>query len=358
MSLIHCSEFIELDTGLLADFLASLDEAQEEIVVALSEIKKSNQDAKAINQLFRSVHSVKGNCRMVFLDAIVPVVHVIEEILDDARKQQIRFSVELADFVQESMDLSRILIREVAERGVIDAQRRDDMVALITGIRGKLLSGAKVDFAKAIAQLNQTDGEEFVGLGELPSDLQLMKDYAHALDGLSNSRRGRSAQTLTLCKQLNESIGLLVDPTQLEAAVYMHDFGMSLVNPHILQKEASLEKDELRSVQHHVFFGARFLQRLGGWDEAALMVLQHHERMDGTGYPFRVQGKHICIGARLLAVADTFISLTNERSDRTYKKTLFGAVREVNANAGAQFDQELVERFNEVIRAFYLSSAT
>ena len=246
----------------------------------------------------------------------------------------------------------------MAERGVIDAERRDDMVELITGIRTKLLGGAKIDFSKAIDQLNQTDGEEFVGLGELPSDIQLMKDYANALDGLSNSRRGRSLQTLTLCKQLNESIGLLVDPIQLEAAVYMHDFGMSLVSPNILQKEASLEKDELRSVQHHVFFGSRFLQRIGGWDDAALMVLQHHERMDGTGYPFRVQGKHICIGARLLAVADTFISLTNERSDRTYKKTLFGAVREVNANAGAQFDHELVERFNDVIRAFYLSSAT
>lgn len=356
---LSCREFTELDSGLLSDFLGSVDEAQEEVEFCLDKLRHSPEDNAALNQLFRIVHSVKGNCRMVFLDSIVPVVHVLEEILEHLRQRKFVFSEPLGAFILEIQEITRSMIREAAERGCIDCDRRDNVVQVVNEVSHRLLARKPVDFAAVSVRLAEGSAQAaVVGLGELPHDMQIMKEYAMALDNFSSFRRGRAQQIWQLCNRLNQELGHPVDSMQLEAAVYMHDFGMNFISPTIVQKEAILEKDELRQIQQHVFFGARLLQRFGGWDEAALMVLQHHEHVNGGGYPYRLSGAQICVGAKMLAIADAFFALTNERSDRTYKKTLFGAVREINTNIGTQFDSEAVEAFNEVVRANYLNATS
>ena len=86
------------------------------------------------------------------------------------------------------------------------------------------------------------------------------------------------------------------------------------------------------------------------------MVLAHHERFDGTGYPNGVVGHAIHPGGQMLSIVDTFCSITNERSDRTFKKSLLSAISEINANIETQFDPDMVHVFNEVVRRIMMGT--
>jgi HD-GYP domain-containing protein (c-di-GMP phosphodiesterase class II) len=99
-----------------------------------------------------------------------------------------------------------------------------------------------------------------------------------------------------------------------------------------------------------VVIGSQLLLRFGGWDDAARMILDHHERFDGSGYPNGIKGEEIHVGARMIAIVDAFCSMTTERSDRNYKKGLLSAISEINANTETQFDPQLVSVFNDVVR--------
>ncbi|MCW9017316.1 MAG: HD domain-containing protein, partial [Kangiellaceae bacterium] len=168
-------------------------------------------------------------------------------------------------------------------------------------------------------------------------------------------RQGRTDDSLKLCEALNQEAGNLVDAQQLRAAVYIHDIGMAFIPAKILNKEGKLSREELIVVKSHIQVGADLLSSIPGWQAASDMVQQHHERFDGSGYPKGLNGKQINPGAMILALADTYLAVTNERSDRSYKRNLFSAVTLINGESGGQFDPELVEVFNETIRKLYLS---
>ncbi|MFX8668492.1 HD domain-containing phosphohydrolase, partial [Acinetobacter baumannii] len=76
-------------------------------------------------------------------------------------------------------------------------------------------------------------------------------------------------------------------------------------------------------------------------------------RPDGTGYPHGLSGNQICAGAQIIAITDTFYSITNERSDRTYKKSLLRAITEINAYDELQFQGAVLGAFNDLMRNIY-----
>ena len=79
------------------------------------------------------------------------------------------------------------------------------------------------------------------------------------------------------------------------------------------------------------------------------MVHQHHERFDGEGYPNAIAGADIDLGASVIAVADAFYSLTHDRSDRGFKKSLRRSITEINKCNGTQFSPVVVEAFNQFL---------
>jgi HD-GYP domain-containing protein (c-di-GMP phosphodiesterase class II) len=118
----------------------------------------------------------------------------------------------------------------------------------------------------------------------------------------------------------------------------------------LLHKEDALSDTEFQSVKLHPQMGAALLGDNPRWRETATMIVQHHEREDGTGYPNRLNGDQICGGAKILAIADAFESITNRRADRINKTSVTQAVREINDNSGSQFSPYWVDIFNNVIR--------
>ena len=102
---------------------------------------------------------------------------------------------------------------------------------------------------------------------------------------------------------------------RVECAARVHDVGKIIVSPEILEKPGRLSPCEYAEIQRHAVFGARLVASLGDPVMTAI-VRHHHERIDGSGYPDRLRGEEIPLGARIIAVADTFDALTSARPYR------------------------------------------
>jgi putative nucleotidyltransferase with HDIG domain len=124
----------------------------------------------------------------------------------------------------------------------------------------------------------------------------------------------------------------------------LHDIGKLEVDRAILEKPGALDPDELDEIRAHPELGARMLQGVRSMRAALDCVLHHHERWDGTGYPYGLGGHEIPLEARILAVADAYDAMI---SDRPYRKarTPEEARAEVERCAGSQFDPQVAVAF-------------
>ncbi|MBW2490545.1 MAG: HD domain-containing protein, partial [Deltaproteobacteria bacterium] len=117
----------------------------------------------------------------------------------------------------------------------------------------------------------------------------------------------------------------------------------------ILDKPGALEDEEYALIKKHPSIGARILEPITSYKGITPIVLQHHERFDGKGYPHGLSGNDIAIEARILAVADVFDAIN---SDRPYRKGLpVERVIDIMAEeAGRQFDPNVVDAFLTIMR--------
>jgi HD-GYP domain-containing protein (c-di-GMP phosphodiesterase class II) len=106
------------------------------------------------------------------------------------------------------------------------------------------------------------------------------------------------------------------DRTLMRLAGYLHDLGKLVVPSEIIEKPASLSNAERCNVKRHTFYTHRLLGTVGSFDRVNIWAALHHERMDGTGYPFRYKDTELPQGARIMAVADVFTALTEDRPYR------------------------------------------
>jgi len=134
---------------------------------------------------------------------------------------------------------------------------------------------------------------------------------------------------------------------QIKMAGRVHDIGKISFSDLIIQKKGSLSKPEFDAIKNHSIIGYKMLCNLKIYKNCSQYVLYHHERYDGKGYPSGLRGDAIPLGARILAVADTFDAIT---TDRPYRKAQprDKALEEISRCSGTQFDPEVVEAFLRV----------
>jgi diguanylate cyclase (GGDEF)-like protein len=164
-----------------------------------------------------------------------------------------------------------------------------------------------------------------------------------------NERDSQLAQHLAGVADLAEaaSRGLEIPEPQLRAlrqAAELHDVGKLAIPEEILSKPGPLSEDEWEFVRRHTLIGERILGSAPALGAAAKLVRSTHERWDGTGYPDRLAGSEIPLGARIIAVCDAFDAMT---SPRPHAEPLNAehAIRELLRCAGTQFDPEVVDAF-------------
>jgi HD-GYP domain-containing protein (c-di-GMP phosphodiesterase class II) len=130
----------------------------------------------------------------------------------------------------------------------------------------------------------------------------------------------------------------------LERAAILHDIGKIGIEEYLLKKNKRLSRSEIFSLRKHPLIGMKILEPLDFLRVESTCIGQHHERVDGRGYPFGIPGDGLLMESRILAIADAFDAMT---SDRPYRKALSreDALGELIDNAGRQHDSDLVNEF-------------
>lgn len=356
---------IELDDELIKDFLGEYDDAENELNSLVLAIEAAPDSPEHIHALFRTVHSIKGNLRMMGLDSLSELVHYFEDLLDDIRQGSRSYDKRLSDVLLLLVERVRQFAQLAFSRQPFDAE-----VEQLNGTLQRLAmaeTSASDAAIRTILKLLDPDGnhdQDPIGktpdlrVAEVPpeGDALFFQRLIEQVESGVPHWQGRSARILEQCLKMNEAAGERVDTEQLRVAVYLHDIGMSFFPTDIVRKPSELDEQETRVMRNHTRLGYEWLRRIPGWEAAADMVLQHHERPDGQGYPDALGVGEICDGAKIIAIADAYDAMISWRPHRDHKRTELRAVLEINGGSGSQFDAYWVEHFNHVARSRRTSS--
>jgi putative nucleotidyltransferase with HDIG domain len=176
--------------------------------------------------------------------------------------------------------------------------------------------------------------------------LATIDTLAHAIDAKDQVTHGHIRRVQQYAVYLAQALGV-DDEAQLqgiEAASLLHDLGKLAVPEHILNKPGKLTPTEFDKMKCHATVGADILSAIDFPYPVVPIVRHHHEHWDGTGYPARLRGEAIPIGARILSVVDCFDALTSDRPYRP-KLSTAEALRILQEGSGTMYDPDVVARF-------------
>jgi putative nucleotidyltransferase with HDIG domain len=235
-----------------------------------------------------------------------------------------------------------------------------DPIAMLERATARLADG---DFQ---SRVEIRSGDELEQLGDafnvMAADLQrqfeqlevlsvgTLEALARTIDAKSPWTAGHSIRVAEVALAIARALQLApLAQQRIHRGALLHDIGKIGVSAAVIDKAGRLTVEEMAEMREHATMGARILEPLPHCADILPMVLQHHERIDGSGYPKGLAGEAIAFDARLLAVADVYDAMT---SDRPYRRGL--PPRDVAAHiasaAGTDFDPVVVEAFLQAFR--------
>src|SRR5271155_2360630 len=169
-----------------------------------------------------------------------------------------------------------------------------------------------------------------------------------ALDLKDKETEGHSRRVTAYTIAIARKMGLPKEEINVIArGAFLHDIGKLAIPDDILLKPGKLTDDEMDTMKEHCYLGYKIISRIPFLAEAAEIIYSHQERYDGTGYPRRLKGEEIPLGARMFSIADTLDAITMDRPYRPAQS--FQAARtEIKLWSGRQFDPEVVKVFLEM----------
>lgn len=375
-------EHEDLDDEILGDLLEEINELYEESEQTLIDLEEDPHDNELQRALFRSIHTIKGDLGMVNFSPLIPLLQHVEDLLDFLRNGQIKYTSTMSDLVLLSMDRVKIFVESCINTGSAqyDGELFKHLVKHIQRIKPEnaeqhekllkecvLLLDPSLDAdgpEEAVIQTadstagsvseNQTQSGVNTDF-EIPFDIsedkqvdiRFFRELMIPIERRSMYWEGRGDRIAKLALFINKLAGEPIENDQLLVACYVHDFGMAFMPIEVLHKRDKLEVAEYNLLRSHVYKSSRLLEHLEQWNEARKIVMQHHERCDGSGYPLGMAEKDICEGAQLLGILDTFEALTHQRAKDTHlKRPKKRAVVEMNSLPAGQFSQKWMKLFN------------
>jgi putative nucleotidyltransferase with HDIG domain/PAS domain S-box-containing protein len=188
--------------------------------------------------------------------------------------------------------------------------------------------------------------------------LNLVKAMIYTLDAKSTWTKGHSERVAQYAEMIAREMGFdEEDLKTLHLAGLLHDIGKIGTYDYLLDKPSRLTDEEFEIVKKHPVQGADIIKEIKQLKDIVPIIRNHHERIDGKGYPDGLKGEEIPIFARILHVADSFDSMT---SDRPYRPSpgIDYAVSELKKFRGIQFDKKVVDVFIDIIEKGKLKKVT
>jgi HD-GYP domain-containing protein (c-di-GMP phosphodiesterase class II) len=369
----------DLDDEILGDLMEEINELYEASEQTLIELELRPEDNELQRSLFRSVHTIKGDLGLVNFTPMYPLLQHVEDLLDYLRKGQISYTSTMSDLVLLTMDRVKSFVESCISSGTAsyDDKLHEQLVLAISKIKPENQNQHEKLLADAVLLLDPTldlgieqssdastgavkKSSPSLGITGIPKDLSAEKqqdilffrDLMKAIERRSNYWDGRGDRIAKLASYVNKVSGDLINPEQLAVACYVHDFGMAFMPLKLLHKTDQYSEIEFNLMRSHVYKSSRLLEHLDQWDGARKIVMQHHERIDGTGYPLGIKDKDICDGAKLLAILDTYDAMTHSRAHNDNQLlSKKDAVIAINRSAKGQFSTRWIRIFNQAMTA-------
>ncbi|MBS4008734.1 MAG: HD-GYP domain-containing protein [Clostridium sp.] len=180
--------------------------------------------------------------------------------------------------------------------------------------------------------------------------ISTIKALTKAIDAKDHYTHGHSERVAEYAVAIATELKLSEDfQEKLEYLALMHDIGKISIPEVILNKPSRLSNSEFALIRTHPEVGAEIIKNIKLIGEYADIVRHHHERIDGSGYPYGITGENISLGARIMSVADAFDAMTSARIYST-PKSKQEAVAELERCCNTQFCQDVVKAFVKVLR--------
>jgi HD-GYP domain-containing protein (c-di-GMP phosphodiesterase class II) len=171
----------------------------------------------------------------------------------------------------------------------------------------------------------------------------LVRQVTKELDRLLPWQAGHGEATASIAVHIGQAMQLHHEALHsLKLATLLHDIGLLMLPPRLQTKRDSLDPDSYVTIQNHPRLGAMLLEPFSFLREATVIIAHHHERWDGSGYPYGLRGEFIPLGVRILAVADAFEAIeVPQVHDRSLRDRI--ALRILHVASGTQFDPIVVD---------------
>lgn len=265
--------------------------------------------------------------RLTSIRSTIPIVVLarlaeVNVAMTAIRKGAFDYLLKPLDHAQLFSTIKRAIDRNrLAQQHAIDKQNLEVLVTERTDL-----------LRTAIAELEQAYDITLEALGD-------------ALDLKDAETEGHSRRVTAYTIALARAMGLKgEDIRTVSRGAFLHDIGKMAIPDAILLKPGKLDHHERAMMREHCWRGYQILRKIPFLQDAAQIVYSHQEHYDGTGYPRRLRGEEIVLGARIFAVADTLDAIT---SDRPYRRanTFATARQEIIRCAGTQFDPQVVKMY-------------
>lgn len=327
------------------------------VLSVLTSLLDRNHDCKTAASAVEAIEYLKEETYdLVLSDIMMPGMSGLELLAEITRRSRDTVVI----LISGNLNIQSAI--EAMRRGAFDYVTKpfnlsDVETAVARGLRHHWLLKANQQYEHHLEHLIDLRTNELtVANSNLNSTLEklylnyraTLRALAAALEARDVETKGHSERVVSYCLRLGKQIGL--NDRQLitlENGALLHDIGKIGVPDGILLKRGALTEEEWNYMRRHVEYGAQIIRGIDFLEGASEIVAQHHERYNGSGYPNRMEGDQICLGARIFAVADAVDAMT---SDRPYRaaRSFEDAAEELIRCSGAHFDPFVVDAFTAV----------
>ena len=179
----------------------------------------------------------------------------------------------------------------------------------------------------------------------LNDTLEMVNALSVALDLKSEYTCNHSARVAELSVLLAKTLHLpLEEQIRINLGAHLHDIGKVGIPDVILNKVGPLDDKEFALIKQHTLTGYKIIKKVRSFSEISDIILYHHERVDGLGYPEGLSGQEISLATKIVSIADSFDAMTSKRPYRQ-SLTTTEALKELKRCAGKQFEEGLVDVF-------------